>query len=167
MGLSNYSVSLTLKSNEPLEEMGDFEIFRNILTLQDSDECFLHISTELGYLFHSENQFNNKFRSQYGKIEYSEILSKETLEKLGTLQDARPWFESNELTLIDSTDEDFEILEPQKFGLFLLDLKRYLERFKWNTEKPPMMGKLDEVNLLILLANFCSKNNVQMKMIEA
>ena len=68
MGLSNYSVSLILKSNEPLEGTEDFGIFSNVLTLQDSDDFFFIFQLNLDTFSISEKQFNNKFSSRYGEI---------------------------------------------------------------------------------------------------
>lgn len=167
MGLSNYSYSWTLKSPKPFDQIDEFKLFENILNLSDVDECYFHISKELGFLFHSENQFNKVFESEYGNISYSDFLKGDNLKRLGTLQDAKPWFDSDELTVIDSMEDDFEVFENKKLLFFLLELKKYLDGFKWHTEKPKLYAKLDEINLLIIIGQFSHNNDLKIKMISA
>jgi hypothetical protein len=90
MGLSNYSFSWTLKSSRPYEEINEFKLFENILKPKDADECYLHLSNEMGHLLHSENQFNNVFESAYGRIQYADFLKGDNIKRLGTLQQAKP-----------------------------------------------------------------------------
>src|SRR5690606_18372736 len=137
------------------------------LNLNDADECYLNLSNEIGHLLHSENQFNTVFESSYGKIQYADFLKGDDLKRLGTLQDAKPWFDSNELTVIDSMEDDFEVLNNEKLLFFLIELKKYLDGFKWHEEKPKLYLKLDEINLLIIVGQFSFKNKLKIKMISA
>jgi hypothetical protein len=167
MGLSNYSFSWTLKSPEPYGEINELELFNNILNLNDADECYLHLSDEMGHLLHSENQFNKIFESIYGKIQYADFLKGNNLKRLGTLQQANPWFDSDELTVIDSMEDDFEVFDNGTLLFFLIELKKYLDGFKWHKEKPKLYLKLDEINLLIIVAQFSFKNKLKIKMTSA
>jgi hypothetical protein len=167
MRLSNYSYGWTLKSSVPYEEIDEFKIFENILNLSDEDECYFHLSNELALLLHSEKQFNKVFEQEYGRIKYSDFLKEDKLKRLGTLQDAKPWFDSDELTVIDSTEDDFEVFKNDKLLFFLVELKKYLIGFKWHTEKPQLYSKLDEINLLIIIGQFCQRNGLRIKMISA
>ena len=85
MALSTYSVSLTLRATQPCAEIEPYSLFKDLLNLGDENESFLHISKELGYLFHSEDQFNQVFEAQYGRVQYADFLSPDTLARLATL----------------------------------------------------------------------------------
>ena len=167
MGLSSYTYSWTLKSSRPFEDIEEFKTLNDILSLSDIDECYFHISKEMGFLLHSEKQFNEVFGSEYGKLNYLDFLKGDKITKLGTLQDAKPWYDSEELTVINSMEDDFEVFENNKLLFFLIELKKYLDGFKWHSEKPKLYSKIDEINLLIVVGRFCHRNDVIIKMISA
>lgn len=167
MGLSNYSYSWTLESSIPFEEIDEFKLFENILNLTDADECYFHLSNELAFLLDSESQFNKVFEKKYGKVQYSDFLKGDKLKRLKTFQEATPWFDSNELTVISSTEDDFTIFENETLLFFLIELKKYLDEFHWNTEKPKLYSKLHEINLLTIVGQFCYRNDLKIKMISA
>jgi hypothetical protein len=165
MGLTNYTHTFIIEAESKFGNGSVPKLFDGILQNDGEGNLNFNISKELGYLFESESQFNKVFSEEYGLLEYSKIFSSDTIKLFVTLQDAKPWFDSSELTLINKTEQEFDYYNAETFMRALDDIIKHLNRFYWDAGRPKLFERLEEFKLLKVIVSFCIENHFKIKTI--